>query len=366
MKHHRSRKKEIILLIIAVCCALFIAELITRVFVGPFTISHPHYGWARSDPAIEVVLVHDDVNNTRNVTIVYGPHGFKRWGDLNTTKKRVLIIGDSFAEMRFVNNGEEWYAYLERAFPNATFFVYGTGGFGSLQEEMILEDFIGEIKPDVIIWQFYFNDFINNVYFADRSEYPLNNLGIRPYLEKTGVEKGVEKRKWEQRDLEKWEINYRMPAPFFWLRQHSRIAQIALNSYDQKTTDYWNSHKADFYSRVYGVQFWNKDFSQANVFHGRFNESLDATKEIFLRARKTAPNATIYLFSGDDRLGWAEEDVCAAANITYIPGIWDLARHEELAGRNPYVIDDRHWNVYGNRVVGDYLVEYLKNQSTFS
>jgi hypothetical protein len=34
--------------------------------------------------------------------------------------------------MNVVSNGEEWYAYLENAFPAVEWFVYGGGGYESV------------------------------------------------------------------------------------------------------------------------------------------------------------------------------------------------------------------------------------------
>ena len=56
------------------------------------------------------------------------------------------------------------YAYLEKEFSHINFFVYGGGGYGSLQEYMIWDDYIDEIDPDIVIWQFCINDYWNNSY----------------------------------------------------------------------------------------------------------------------------------------------------------------------------------------------------------
>ena len=139
--------------------------------------------------------VQDTKGNFRKVVNRYFDHGFKRWPKYNDGKPRVLIIGDSFTQMVQVSNGEEWYAYLERAFPDIAFYVFGGGGYGTLQEYMVMDDYFDEIRPDAIIWQFCRNDFHNNYYELDRKDYPYNNHFIRPYLENGN-------------------IVYRLPLPF--------------------------------------------------------------------------------------------------------------------------------------------------------
>ena len=131
--------------------------------------------------------VQDTKGNYRVVTNEYFTHGFKRWPTDPGDKPRVLIIGDSFTQMTYVSNGEEWYAYLERAFPDIAFYVFGAGGYGTLQEYMVMDDHIDTIKPDAIIWQFCSNDYSNNDYELDYKEYPLNNHATRPYWENGAV-----------------------------------------------------------------------------------------------------------------------------------------------------------------------------------
>src|SRR5262249_39998242 len=127
--------------------------------------------------------VQDQPGQFRTVENTFFKAGFKRWGNLNPPSPKVFILGDSFTEMGLVSNGEEWYGYLEKAFNTVEWFVHGTGGHGSLQEYMVLNDYIDQIKPNLILWQFCPNDYADNFYPWDRKTYPHNNFGIRPYLE---------------------------------------------------------------------------------------------------------------------------------------------------------------------------------------
>jgi len=86
-----------------------------------------------------------------------------------------------------VSNGEEWYAYLEGHFSNVEVFVSVVEGYGSLQEYLVLDDYIDTIKPNLILWQFCSNDYDNNLYELDLAGYPYNNHGLRPYLEQGAI-----------------------------------------------------------------------------------------------------------------------------------------------------------------------------------
>ena len=48
---------------------------------------------------------------------------------------------------------------------------------------MMLNDYIDQINPNFVLWQFSPNDYVDNSYVWDRKFYPYNNFGVRPYLE---------------------------------------------------------------------------------------------------------------------------------------------------------------------------------------
>jgi len=59
-----------------------------------------------------------------------------------------------------------------------------------------------------------------------------------------------------------------------------------------------------------------------------------------------------------------EHFLCHAADITCIPGVRNLIERKEAEGLVLRVIDDGHWNLLGNKLVGDYLVNYFKNNES--
>jgi len=341
-----SRTTINILLLLAVVVIMLIAgEIAARAMPNSTYQEDARYGWARRDQTTVTAIVQDEKNVTRDITVYYHHAGFKRWGDNTSNRTKVLIIGDSYTEMRFVNNGEEWYSYLERAYPDAEFFVYGTGGFGSLQEYLVLDEYYEQIDPDIIIWQFYFNDFTNNMYYTDRQEYPLNNHGMRPYLE-NGT------------------IVHRLPVPFAGLREHSLLAAIALDLFDKQYEAYWQPRRYEFFNRLYGEVFW-RDFSNATIFQGRISEVEETTTDIFKMARARAGETPIYLFSADSRLATYESRICENADIAYIPGIAEFIADKNMRGKNMYVVGDGHWNLAGNKEAGEYLVRYFEAVGAF-
>ncbi|MFH1408786.1 MAG: SGNH/GDSL hydrolase family protein, partial [Nanoarchaeota archaeon] len=309
---HRKEKEILLLLVVTVLCVILL-EAVFR-FTHPLPEIHP-YGWYPPENSSIFEFIHDHPGVDRNVTVTYYDNGFKRWGNPRTNKTKILVIGDSFTEMKFTNNGEEWYAQLEQAFPQTEFFVFGAGGYGTLQEYFIIFDYFDEIHPDIIIWQMYFNDFINDVFIFDRQEYPLNNHGYRPYLEE-----GT--------------IVYRYPAPLSSLRGFATIS-TALNWYDNRQWNalMQNSTKKDlFYHKIYGERFWEKEFTESRIWQGRFSDAYDTSLAVVLKGKEKAGNTPIFLFSGDDKLEASIEQLSEDAGLLFIPGISEALNQQEALG----------------------------------
>ena len=336
-------KKEIFIFLFFLFLSLILAELILRALMPSSYTYDKKYGWARSKPDILKLTIPDRANATSNVTVTYYQFGFKRFGNITSNRTKMFIVGDSFTEMAFISNGEEWYSYIEKEFNNTELFVYGTGGFGSLQEYIVLDDYIDKIKPDIILWQFYFNDFINNDYQSDLGEYPLGNFAYRPYLENG-------------------EIVYRLPLPMSFFREHSKIIDLSLKIYDQFEKRKMENDKRLFFAKIYGENYWNRNFEDSLIFKGSFDRVLKTTSDVFLLARKRAGKTPIYLFSADSRLEKAEKYITSQSNITYISGVSQYIQDMKDDGYRPFVVNDGHWNFEGNRLVGEFLADYFRKE----
>jgi len=346
MRKTRSLGKNLLLLFIAIVISLAIGEIILRVFSYDPYLTDEKYGFRHDHPITFHRTVEDNPGVFRTVTVEMFENGFKRWGDVNTSKKKVLIVGDSFTEMRLTNNGEEWFAYMENAFPNTEFFVYGAGGFGTLQEYFVIDDYIDIIKPDIIIVQMHYNDYVNNDFETDLREYPMSNMVSRPFLE-NGT------------------IVMRLPLKFAAIRKYSRLGGYVLMLYDNLYKMYILRHKDNYFNKKYGPECWS-DYENCKVFGGRFNETLNTTEQIFMMMRARAGDTPIYLFNVDTRVKWAEEEIADKANLTYIPGVSDFVYRHHNLGVNTQILNDGHWNLVGNRLAGEYLVKYFKDKGILS
>lgn len=343
----QSLPNNLLLMVGSLLVCLVLIEVILHIVLPYPYLDDPRYGWRLEGPQEINTTIENDKGVWRKVTSTVHHDGFKRWGDLEAEHK-AFIIGDSFTQAKHVNNGEEWYAYLEEAFPEYSFFVYGAEGFGNLQEYFILDDYIDEIDPDIIILQVHFNDFINNVYETDSKEYPLGNSHTRPYLEEG-------------------EVVYRLPLPYEGLRKTSRLAAYGFRIIDKKKyEEALRRDKETISKEIYGENYAEKNFSDVDIFENTFEKNLRTTRDIYRLIRQRAGDRPIYVFSADDRLQWAEEEATAAANMTYIPDVYDFVYSHDKKGINTQVINDGHWNDKGHKYAGDYLVRYFREQGTFS
>jgi hypothetical protein len=329
-------RQEAILLVVSSLLALIVGDVCFNLVFG--SVYQPtKYGWTPLENHTTLHTVQDQPGQFRTVENRYFKAGFKRWGNINSPHTKVFILGDSLTEMVQVSNGEEWYAYLEKDFDTVEWFVYGAGGYGSLQEYMVLNDYIDQINPNLILWQFTSNDYIDNSYVWDRKYYPYNNFGVRPYLEHG-------------------EIVYRLPMPFPFLRKYSKVADLLLSIYDGKMKE---RARAIPRTLIHSDKIFDTD---SPLTEQEKNELYRVTLEILRMARERARGIPFFLFhhSGsqrDDR----EQSLCVEAGMTCIPGVAEHLERQKADGVTIGVVDDGHWNKVGNRYVGEYLVQFLRH-----
>ena len=297
------------------------------------------YGWTIKSDRTLTRKIHDSPGNFRSAHSTFFENGFRRWGDLTKPAIKVLVLGDSYTEDIYVSNGEEWYAYLEKAFKDVELFVYGAGGYGSLQEFLVLDDFIDEIDPDVVVWQFCSNDYSNNLYAWDRSHYPNNNFGVRPYLENG-------------------QVIYRLPLPFPELRKYSKFADLLLRLYDVKMKQ-WNDTIFSSTSLASAREV-NNDERMLVMAQEKERAGFEVTQTILQMARRRTGEVPFFLLFAD-QMTEKERRFCQIEDMTCIPGIFEHLERKEAQGNVVRVVDDGHWNLAGNRFVGEYLVNYFKN-----
>src|SRR5581483_7549683 len=111
-----------------------------------FIVPDARLGWrANADYRVEYLRLGA---NGRRESVLYSSarDGFRVFGDLNSKQARLLIIGDSFTQAVNVATESTYAALLGKAL-SLEVFSYGAGGFGTLQELLVLEDVLDQINP---------------------------------------------------------------------------------------------------------------------------------------------------------------------------------------------------------------------------
>ncbi len=271
-----------------------------------------------------------------SVEIETNEYGFRLFGDLNSLKKKIMVIGDSFTYDLNVSNDKTYYAIINKRLP-VEIFAYSCGGYGTLQEYMILDEYIDIIKPDIIIWQFCaYNDFINNDYELELNS-TINNPGYRrPFLSEDG------------------HIYYAIPLRHFkfireYICPYSRLVSFIMKRMDRLKAFCFKDETIE------------KDIiSQGSEHHG-FKRSAMITERLMKMVRERSPNTRILVFCEYDYYPFYDtiKKIVEQNSMEFIDGIPQAIRHSVNQGLTPFGFDNTHWNEEGNRVVAEKIIEYL-------
>jgi hypothetical protein len=261
-----------------------------------------------------------------------GQYGFRRFGDPETDRTKILVIGDSFTAGHTVSDGETYYDYLEKHDDNIEVFVYGGGGYGTLQEFMILDRYVDEIRPDVVLWQWCSNDLINNSHELESASFGNNNQMTRPYYKNGRIE---------------------------WLfpRQYGgSVDKLIQSSYLLRLLNIrWNILAAEKKESIE----W-----RLTPDHALLRESTQMTVDILKLAQERLGGIPVFAFSVDAApwVGPIFQDICDQLSIDFIPGIPEAVAEAKKSG---VVVDglpyDGHWNGAGHAIAGEIILRYLRD-----
>lgn len=268
------------------------------------------------------------------VKIQTNDKGFRIFGNpQEKNKKKVFFLGDSYTHALEVSNDKTYYGLLGNALP-MELFAFGGGGYGTLQEYMILDKYVDEIKPDIVVIQFCHNDFINNDYELELRSNRNNNGLRRPYLTKNGIIYKVPKNYADIRD----EIN-----------KHSLFLYYLISRIDKIKAEHTRSVEEIIENKGVAYPF--------------FNESVDTTEQILKKIKLRAPSSTrVYVFSVDDKYPYYDElkKISERSGINFIDGVPQAVRAAEQKGITTRFEDGAHWNETGHKIAADVLQAYFK------
>jgi hypothetical protein len=335
----RARHRELLLAAAATAISLAVFDLVLGVFLPP-VYQATQLGWDCPVDTAREHYVEDTPGRFRTVTVSYTPESFRRWPARRQGRLTGLVIGDSFTEMNWVNDGEEWFAVLERDLSPVDWYVFGCGGYGSLQEYLMLDRHIDDIRPDFVVWQFCRNDYENNLYDLDRTTYPYNNHAVRPYLEGG-------------------DIVYRLPLPLASLRNLSFSADRLLAIYDRRVWKQAIRNLDDYLVRKARREAQSSSAEQREAVALQ-TRATQTTARIMAMVRQRVGDAPIFLFNACGPLTERELEICRQDGLKCVEGVSEYVDAGGTDGLPVKIVNNGHWNRRGNQLAGEYLQRRLR------
>jgi hypothetical protein len=295
------KKNELLLLAGAIVFSLVAAEIILRIALP---IQYNRYGW--SPPINRTVEVNYGIAGQERSYITYFDYGFRAWGNISSNRTKIMIIGDSYTAGPGVSSGEEYFSHIRSEFSNIELFAFGEGGYGTTQEYLVLNDTFDIINPDIVIWQFTNNDFVDNNFHSDKNT-GLGARALKPYL----IE-GI--------------IKYEYPFRHSKIMQKSSLVRNAILLRDKVffTPDYGPTAKTNY------------EVTKENMI--MVLERLNGTGFMMFEANQASPEF------------WR---LCHDLGI-YCISTLPLDKDEKY-----FLPDDSHWNTEGHKEVGRLLTESI-------
>lgn len=291
-------------------------------------------GWVPTPDLVRTGQSRDAIGRTTQYRMTQESHGFRLWGDTATTRKRVLVLGDSYTQADDIDDTRAYWAELARKFPEAEFWAFGCSGYGTFQQALVLEKYVSQIKPDLLILQMSSNDIVNNLLELEDAMPFLSTPGPRPYLQDDGSVKHYFAT--TSRGLKNWSLAYASLA--------DRVEDI-LYKHEQ-----WVPGQV----RDYGTHRAPRHFDDLLA------KSTKKTAGLLGRIqRDIGANARIIAFYDEDvpPLSDAIKQACTTAGVRLVSSIGPAMMQEE--GRSGHYVyrtrDLWHWNDDGHKLVADQL-----------
>jgi len=261
-------------------------------------------------------------------------YGFRMFGDLHSAKPRILVIGDSFTQAFQVSDGNTYYAFL-RDILDVEVFAYGAGGYGTLQEYMILDQYVDMIKPDLILWQFCANDFINNDPALETASLVNNNGWRRPYWVDGHIVYILPKT---------WSASVRVFA-----QRYSRFLHFLLSRWDRLQA-------------IDPTQTVEVEIERDGLAHPGFQHAILVTGEVMSKVRSRVRGTPIVAFasSGGEPYDTAFKAISSQNAVVFLDDIAEAVNAAHKRGLDVYHADLGHWSIEGHRLIGTRIAEHLR------
>jgi hypothetical protein len=302
------------------------------------TVKDDRLGWKLAKNLSFDIKAQDGLGNPYNVHFETNKYGFKMFGNPQSNKLKIFFVGDSFTEAFQVSNDKTYYAFVKQKVKDIEVFAYGVGGYSSLQEFMILDEFLDLIKPNIIVLQFYEDNFFRNDDKLDRMKAFYNTGMARPFLDLEG------------------RISYRYPkCDNLFLALPSPVAE------NLRLLKIINQQLGLLANIIMNRTIYDK-ITQLGEAHQEFRHSTEITKLIMSMVKRRAGQIPVYLFCITETQPFYDtiNNICQSVGIHFIDGVpKGLTKFENERRYITKSHDRAHLNELGDRIIGEKLIEYF-------
>lgn len=161
-----SKSFSILLVFLSIVFSLFLIEGVLRVFGHtpwtPVEIDsneptvhepHPVLGWRNKEGTYLIPAYSAEGKDIHMSFLGHGQRPTKSQG--NESKKELVIVGGSFTQGWAIDDDETYSWKLQNQYPFLNVLNYGTGGYGSYQSMLVLDNELGRLNsPDIVLYGF--------------------------------------------------------------------------------------------------------------------------------------------------------------------------------------------------------------------
>lgn len=283
----------------------------------------------------------DSAGNKYDAFLSLDHHRFRAYGDPASRSTKILFLGDSYTGDPFTGNNEMYFSVVKSALhekhnKDVEIFAAGGGGYGTLQEYLLIKDQIKGINPDVLVLQFSDNDFINNLFDWESPGIVRNQIFYRPYY------------------------SSKAGKYFYSSSPYASCYKFAYrNSYFFRRLDLIFQRLQYKYYDGYSREFTP---AELKMFH---QDSYEITKKLLALLRSACPKETklFIMLDPTDDMPLNALQATLAKESGYIPLLFPVDNLNKYEIAHKAVIlrhaDGGHLNILGNKILGEGLAAEL-------
>ncbi len=344
------RKKAIFAIstiFIIVSMVLIATEFVLRFYIsitrGELAlIPDPELGWAtKPNFKTERKILAFGGQEEYHVSITTNQYGFRRWGNVETDKQKIFIVGDSFTHSMYASNDKTWYSIFGEK-SGFEVFTYGCSGYGTIQQYVVIKRYMDLINPNFIIIAFTSNDFENNIETGNPD--PIESAFGRPYLNPAA--ESCSQKISNSPIQESLKISLKVSPIKRFLCSKSHLAYLLVTrsrefsgkfSSQNKNVDTTSNHQKSIYA----------------------TETVLKNLRDFLKTR----NAELIIFALSCEEGYLEDikKISKNLDLRLISGVDEKIIEADSGKKLMRAADGSHLNQDGEKIVGEWLSEYWKS-----